>query len=297
MGVQTGALNLRERPLLTVGERYRCLIACRRQRSLLAAATPHTTLLHNHDAAFFERFDGRRHTVVKQIEVTRRDRAALERLNELALTNRGLRRRVVEAFGREHDPAVLDGFDGRALDGPHAIVALDHARASARRQEQAQALGQGRDVLAAHPTRDAGSLGGKERLAEDGLDGLDARGVEGVVTLQVTQLRRDVDDVAGGRAVAKMNQDGGADLGIVGKGLRDAVGKRLGQGAGRDVEDHTRVGGNGLGGGLELGLFGRASRHRRSLLRFRRTKQRKLLGHGPFASHPIRLQKQEPRSG
>ena len=146
----------------------------------------------------------------------------------MALANRRFGRCVVEAFGREHDPTVLDGFDGRALDGPYAIVALDNARASARRQEQAQALGQGRDVLAAHPTRDAGSLGGKERLAEDGLDGLDARGVEGVVTLQVTKLRREVDDVAGGRAVAKMNQDRGADPGFIGKGLRDAVGKWLG---------------------------------------------------------------------
>ena len=30
MGVQTGALNLRERPLLTVGERHRCFTTSRR---------------------------------------------------------------------------------------------------------------------------------------------------------------------------------------------------------------------------------------------------------------------------
>ena len=137
VGVKAGALNLRECLLLAVCKRDRCLAACRGQRGLIAAATPGAALLHHDDAAFFERLNSRRHAVVEQIEVARRDRPALERLDELTLANRGLGRRIVEALGREHDPAVLDGFDGGALNGPHAVVALDHARASARGQEQA----------------------------------------------------------------------------------------------------------------------------------------------------------------
>ena len=205
MSVQTGALNLRECLLLAVGKGDRRLAACRGQRGLLAATAPGTALLHHHDAAFFERLDGRRHTVIEQVEVARRDRAALERLDELTLTDRGLWRRVVETFGREHDPAVLDGFNGRALNGPHAVIALDHTRTAARGQEQAQALGKRRDILAAHPACDTGSLGGKEWFAENRLDGLDARRIESVVTLQTGQLGRDVDDVARGRTIAKMN--------------------------------------------------------------------------------------------
>ena len=219
MSVQTGALNLRECLLLAVGKRDRRLAACRGQRGLLAATAPGTALLHHHDAAFFERLDGRRHTVIEQVEVARRDRAALERLDELTLTDRGLWRRVVETLGREHDPAVLDGFNGRALNGPHAVIALDHARASARRQEQAQALGKRRNILAAHPTCNTGGLGAKERFAEDGLDRLDARGVEGNVALQVAQFGRNIDDIACGGTVAKVDQDRGSDLRFAGSGV------------------------------------------------------------------------------
>ena len=179
VSVQACALNLRERLLLAVRKCDRRFTSCRGQRSLIAATAPGTALLHHHDAAFFERLDGRRHTVVEQVEIARRDRPALERLDELALTNGGLGRRIVEALGSEHDPAVLDGFNGGALNGPHAVVALDHTRASTRGQEQAQAFGKRRDIFAAHPTRDAGGLGTKERLAENRLDGLDACGIEG----------------------------------------------------------------------------------------------------------------------
>ena len=101
---------------------------------------------------------------------------------------------VVDLLGLLVAQALLD-----------AIIALDHARASTRGQEQTQALGKGCDIFAAHPTRDAGGLGTKERFAENRLDGLDARRIEGVVALQVAQLGRDVDDVAHGRTVAKMN--------------------------------------------------------------------------------------------
>ena len=107
MSVQTGALNLRECLLLAVGKGDRRLAACRGQRGLLAAATPRTTLLHHDDAAFFERLDGRRHAVIEKVEVARRDRAALERLDELTLADRGLGRRIVEALGREHDLSLI----------------------------------------------------------------------------------------------------------------------------------------------------------------------------------------------
>ena len=296
MSVQAGALNLRERLLLAVGKCDRCLAACRGQRGLLAASTPSAALLHNHDAAFFERLDGRRHAVIEKVEVARRDRAALERLDKLTLADRRFGRRIAEALGREHDPAILVWLDGGKFNCPHAVVTLDHTRAAARGQKQAQALGKRCDVLAAHPACDTGGFGGKERFAEDGLDGLNARRVEGVVALQVAQLRRDVDDIARGGTVTKVNQDRGSDLRLVGKGLGNAVSKRLGQRTRRDVEDHARVGGDGLGRWFELGRG--SSRHglHRSLLRFRRTKQRKLLGHGPSTSYPIRLQKQEPRS-
>ena len=140
----------------------------------------------------------------------------------------------------------MDGFDGGALNGPHAVVALDHARASARRQEQAQALGKRRNILAAHPTCNTGGLGAKERFAEDGLDGLDARGVEGNVALQVAQFGRNIDDIACGGTVAKVDQNRRSDLGLARKGLRNAVSKRFGQRTGGDVENHARVGGNGL---------------------------------------------------
>ena len=273
VGVQACALNLREGLPLTVGECHRGLAARRGQRSLLAAATPGAALLHHHDAALFERLDGSGHAVVKQVEVARRDRTALERLYELTLTDRGLGRRVVETLGREHDPTVFDGFDGGALNGPEAVVALDHTRASTRWQEQTQALGKRCDVLAAHPARNACSFGGKERLAEDSLDRLDARGVEGVVALQVGKLGRDIDDIARCRTVAKMNQNGGADLGIVGERLRNAVGERLGERTGGNVQDHARVGDGGLGYGLGLRRGGDGGRGLRSLLRFRRTKQ------------------------
>ena len=286
--IQAGALNLRERLLLADGKRDRRLAACRGQRGLLAAATPRTALLHHHDAAFFKRLDGRRHTVVEQVEITRRNRSALERLDELTLADRRFGRRIVEALGREHDPAVLNRLDGGTLNRPCAVIALDHARTAARRQKQAQALGQSRDIFATHPTRNAGGLGAKERFAEDALDGLDARGIEGGVTLQNTQLGRNIDDVACGGTVAKVDQDRRSDLGLVGKGLGDAVSKRFGQRTGGDVENHARVGGNGIRYRLGLG---------RSFLRFRRTKQRQLLGHDPCISHPMRLQKQEPRSG
>ena len=273
MGVKAGALNLREGLLLAVGKRDRRFAARGGQRGLLAAATPRTAFLHRHDAAFFERLDGRRHAVVEQIEVARRDRAALERLNELTLADRGLGRRVVETLGREHDPTVLDGFDGGALNRPCAVIAFDHARAAARGQEQAQALGKRRDVLAAHPARNARSFGGKERLAEDSLDRLDACGIEGVDTLQIGQLGRDIDDIARGRTVAKMNQNGGADLGIFGERLRNAVGEWLGERTGGNVQDHARVGDDGLGYGLGLRRGGDGGRGLRSFLRFRRTKQ------------------------
>ena len=181
--IQASSLNLRERLLLAVGECHRRLTARRGQRGLLAAATPRTALFHHHDTAFFKRLDGRRHAVIEQVEVARRDRAALERLDELTLANRCLGRRVVETLGREHDPAVLDRLDGGALNRPHAVIALDHARTSTRGQEQTQALGKRRDILAAHPACDTGSLDSKERFAEDSLDGLDACGVEGDVAL------------------------------------------------------------------------------------------------------------------
>ena len=132
VGIEACALNLREGLLLAIRKCDRRFTARGGQRSLLAATAPGTALLHHHDTTFFERLDGRRHTVVEQVEVARRDRAALERLDELTLTDRGLGRRVVETLGREHDPAVLNGFDGGALNGPHAVVALDHARASTR---------------------------------------------------------------------------------------------------------------------------------------------------------------------
>ena len=289
MGIKAGAFNLGERLLLAVCKRDRRLAACRGQRGLLATPTPGAALLHHHDAAFFERFNGRRHAVVEQVEVARRDRAALERVDELTLTDRCLGRRVVESLGREHDPTILDGFYGGALNGPHAVIALHDTRAAARRQEQTQALGKRRDVLVAHPARNACSLGGKERLAEDGLDGLDAQGVEGIVALQVAQLGRDIDDIARGRTVAKADQDRGPDLGIVGKRLRDAVVEWLGERTGRDVEDHARVGGDGFGCGLGLRRGGGRGRGLRSFIRFRRTKQRQLLGHGLCTSHPIRL--------
>ena len=205
MGVKTGALNLRKRLLLAVRELDRCLAACRGQRGLLAAATPGTTLLHHHGAAFFERLDGRRHTVVEQVKVARRDRSALERLDELTLANCGLGRRIVKALGRKHHPAVLDRLDGGTIDRPRPVIALNDTRAATRRQKQTQAFGKRRDILAAHPTRNAGGLDAKERFAEDGLDGLDARGVEGVVALQLAQPRRNVDDIARGSTVAKMN--------------------------------------------------------------------------------------------
>ena len=205
VSIQACALNLREGLLLAIRKCDRRFTARGGQRSLLAATAPGTALLHHHDTTFFERLDGRRHAVVEQVEIARRDRSALERLDELALAHGGLGRRIVEALGREHDPAVLNRLDGGALNRPCAVIALDHARAAAWRQEKAQALGKCGDVLAAHPARDAGSLGGKERLAEDGLDRLDARGIEDVVTLQVGQLGRDVDDVARGRTVAKMD--------------------------------------------------------------------------------------------
>ena len=205
MGIQAGALDLRKCLLLAVRKCDRRLADRRGQRGLLAAAAPGAALLHHHDASFFERFDGRRHAAVEQVEVARRDRTALECLDELTLAERGLGRRVVETLGCKHDPAVLDGFDGRALNGPHAVVALDHARTSTRGQEQTQALGKRRDVLAAHPARNACRLGGKKRFAEDGFDGLDARRVKGVVALQVAQLGRNIDDVACGGTVAKVD--------------------------------------------------------------------------------------------
>ena len=269
MSVQTGALNLRERLLLTVGECDRCLAACRGERGLFIAATPRTALLHHHDAAFFERLDGSRHAVIEQVEVTRRDRAAPQCLDELALADRGLGRRIVKALGREHDPAVLDRLDGGTFNRPHAVVALDHARASTRGQKQAQALGKRRDILAAHPARDTGSLGGKERFAEDGFDGFNARGVERAVALQIAQLGRNVDDVACGSTVAKMDQDRGSDLRVASKGLRNAIGKRLGQRTRRDVENHARIGGDGLR--CRLRLSRGSGRHwlHRNLLRFR----------------------------
>ena len=297
MSVQTGALNLCECLLLTVGKGDRRLTACRGQRGLLVAATPSTALLYHHDAALFERLDGRRHAVIEQVEVARRDRSALERLDELTLANGGFGRRIVKSLGREHDPAVFDRLDGGTFNRPHAVVALDHPRAAARGQEQAQTLGKRRDILAAHPTCDTGSLRGKERFAENRLDGLDARRIEDLVALQVAQLRRNVNDIARGRTVAKMDQDRRPDLGLVGEGLRNAVSKRLGQRTRRDVENHARIGGDGFGCGPGLRRGGGRSRGLRSLLRFRRTKQRQLLGHGPSTSHPIRLQKQEPRSG
>ena len=199
----------------------------------------------------------------------------------MALADRGLGRRIVKAFGRKHHPAVLDGFDGWTFNRPHAVVALDHTRAAARWQKQAQALGKRCDVLVAHPTRDACSLGGKERFAEDRLDGLDAHGVEGVVARQIAQIRRNVDDIARGGTVTKVDQDCGSDLDLVGKGLGDAVSKRFRQRTGGDVEDHARVGGRGLGRRLRLSRgSGRLGLHR-SFLRFRRTKQRQLLSHTP----------------
>ena len=295
--IQAGALNLRERLLLAVGKGDRRLAARGGQRSLLAATAPGTALLHHHDAALFERLYSRRHAVVEQVEVARCNGAALERLDELTLTNGGLGRRVVETLGCEHDPAVLNRLDGGTLNGPHAVIALDHARAAARRQKQAQALGKRRNVLAAHPARNAGSLGGKEGFAEDSLDRLDTRGIESAVALQVTQLRRNVDDIARGRTVAKMDQDRGSDLRLVGKGPGNAISKRLRQRTRRDVEDHARIGGDGLGCRLRLSRGSGRHRLHRSFLRFRRTKQRKLLDHGPSTSYPIRLQKQEPRSG
>ena len=264
MGVQTGALNLRECLLLAVGKGDRRLTVCRGQRGLLDAAAPRTPLFHHHDAAFFERLNGRRHTVVEKVEVARRDRPALERLDELTLADSSPGRRIVETLGREHDPAVLDRLDGGAHNCPHAVVALDHTRADARGQEQAQALGKRRDILAAHPACDTGSLGGKERFAEDSLDGLDARGIESAVALQVVQLRRNVDDIARGGTVTKVDQDRGSDLCLVGKGPGNAVSKRLGQRTCGNVEDYARIGGDGFRCELRLG---------RSLLRFRRTKQ------------------------
>ena len=107
--------------------------------------------------------------------------------------------------------------------------------------------------------------------------------------MQLAQPRRNVDDIARGRTVAKVDQDGGADLGLIGKRLRNAVGKRLGQRTGGNVQDHARVGGNGLWRRLRFGLLGRAGMLHGSLRRFGRTKQRQLLGHGLCASHPIRL--------
>ena len=281
MRIQASALNLREGLSLTVGECHRGLAARRGQRGLLVAATPGAALLHNHDAAFFERLDGRRHAVIEKDEVARRDRAALERLDELALADRGLGRRIVEAFGREHDPSILDGFDGWTFNRPHAVVTLDHTRTAARGQKQAQALGKRCDVLVAHPACDTGGFGGKERFAEDSLDGFNARGVEGVVTLQVAQLRCNVDDIARGGTVTKVNQDRGSDLRLVGKGLGNAVGEWLGQRSGRNVENHARVGSDGLRCRLRLSRgSGRHELHQ-SLLRFRRTKQRQLLSHTP----------------
>ena len=91
--------------------------------------------------------------------------------------------------------------------------------------------------------------------------------------MQVGKLGRNVDDVACGRTVAKMNQDRRSDLGLVGKGVGNAVGKRLGQRTGRDVEDHARVGDDGLGSRLGLRRGGDGGRGLRSFLRFRRTKQ------------------------
>ena len=273
MGVQTGALNLRECLLLAVGKCDRRFAARGGQRSLLAATAPGAALLHHHDTTFFERLDGRRHAVVEQVEIARRDRSALERLDELALAHGGLGRRVVETLGREHDPAVLDRLDGGTFNRPHAVVALDHPRTAARGQKQAQALGKRCDVLAAHPARDAGSLRGKERFAEDYLDGLDARGVEGVVSLQLAQLKRNVDDIARGGTVAKMDQDCGSDLRLVGKSFRDAVGEWLGQRTRRNVQDYARVGGDGLRYRLGLGRGNSRLGRGRSLLRFRRTKQ------------------------
>ena len=273
MSVQTGALNLRERLLLTVGECDRCLAACRGERGLFIAATPRTALLHHHDTTFFERLDGRRHAVVEQVEIARRDRAALERLDELTLTDRGLGRRVVETLGCEHDPAVLDRLDGGTFNRPHAVVALDHSRTAARGQKQAQALGKRRNILAAHPACDTGGLCGKERLAEDSLDRLDTRGIESAVALQVTQLKRNVDDIARGRSVTKVDQDRGSDLRLVGKGPGNAISKRLGQRTRRDVEDHARIGGDGFGCRLRLSRGSGRHRLHRSPLGFRRTKQ------------------------
>ena len=285
MSVQTGALNLRECLLLATGKGDRRFAACRGQRGLLAAATPGAALFHHHNAAFFERLDGRRHAVIEKVEVARRDRSALERLDELALADRGLGWRVVKAFGRKHHPAVLDGFDGWTFNRPHAVVALDHTRAAARWQKQAQALGKRRDILAAHPARNACSLGGKERFAEDGFDRLDARKVKGVVARQIAQIRRNVDDIARGGTVTKVDQDRGSDLDLVGKGLGDAVSKRFRQRTGGDVEDHARVGGRGLGRRLRLSRgSGRLGLHR-SFLRFRQTKQRQLLSHTPLLTN------------
>ena len=59
----------------------------------------------------------------------------------------------------------------------------------------------------------------------------------------------------------------------------------------RNVQGYARVGGDGLMYRLGLGRGNSRLGRGRSLLRFRRTKQRQLLGHGPSTSHPIRLQK------
>ena len=91
--------------------------------------------------------------------------------------------------------------------------------------------------------------------------------------MQIGQLGRDIDDIARGRTVAKMNQDRRSDLGLVGNGVGNAVGKRLGERSGRDVEDHARIGGDRPGCGLWLHRGGGRGRGLRSFLRFRRTKQ------------------------
>ncbi len=92
--------------------------------------------------------------------------------------------------------------------------------------------------------------------------------------MQIAQFGRNIDDVACGGTVAKVDQDRRSDLGLVGKGLGDAVSKRFGQRTGGDVENHARVGSDGLRCRLGLGRGSSGYRRRRSLLRFRRTKER-----------------------
>ena len=234
-----GRLDRRKRRRLDIGEMLGRRRAGRRERALIGHAAPSSALPHLDHAFALERADGGRHIREEQVELARRHRTAAQRIDQLALPMRVLGRLKARRLRSERDDPLVRFGHGGALDAPHAVSPLDHARGTAGSEEQADAVGKRSHIFMAHPTRHGHGLARERRFDQNRGQRLDLFGIEPTGSRQIECGFGQLENISRRHAPRKVHEHGGPHLDAVGELCRHGIAVRVGECARGNIE-HER---------------------------------------------------------